>query len=311
MDRSGLRRVPRITLRVACAQLRARPLAQARAALDDMCSAIARAARARAQLVVLPECSYPGYVLLNEHPFERGIPSAEHALRRLGESAAHHEIIVCAGLARADRRGRLHNEAVLIDRDGRTVGTYAKNYLWGFDSRWFRAGNSLPVFHTRVGALGIMICADGRLPEIPRALAAGGAWLILDPTAWVSYGTSYASMKNPQADFMLRIRAQENGVWIAAADKCGSENEAVYYVGRSKIVAPDGSVAALASADRPEIVHASVRMPAPRRIFHRRFATHATGGGGATGASLDGRAAQRSDRDVIWLGLCQLRAASG
>jgi predicted amidohydrolase len=99
-----------------------------------------------------------------------------------------------------------------------------------------------------------MICADGRMPEIGRSLARRGAWLVLDPTAWVAFGSSYERMHNPQADFMMSVRARENGIWIAAADKYGSEHASVHYVGRSMIVAPDGDVASVGPANGPALV---------------------------------------------------------
>src|SRR5579864_3835599 len=110
MDRRGPGRVRDVTLRVACAQLTARPLAEARGALDDILSAIARAARARAAIVVLPECAYPGYVLLDRNPYRLKIPRADAALVRIAAAAARHRIHVCVGIARHDTRGLLRNE---------------------------------------------------------------------------------------------------------------------------------------------------------------------------------------------------------
>src|SRR5579872_234210 len=286
------RRVPAITLRLACAQLRARPLAEARAALQDILSAIREAKRKRADLVVLPECSYPGYVLLGD-PYRRAIPSASEALRRVSAAAAQHGLHVALGIARHANTG-LQNQSVLIDDGGREVGSYAKSYLWSFDNRWFVPGRTRQVSDTRFGSLGMMICADGRVPEITRELAAQGAWLILDPTAWVGYGPSYETMPNPQADFMLRVRALESNAWIAAADKCGSEHEAIYYVGRSQIVAPDGSAHALAGAAEPEVIVAEIARPRSRSVFKAPNAARVlTPGSAGAPASL------------VWLGVYQ------
>lgn len=260
------RRVPEITLRVACAQLRARPVEEANAALRDILAAIAKAKRARAELVVLPECAYPGYVLLDRNPFRRGIPTAQAALTRVAAAAARQGIHVVLGIARPSAAG-LQNQAVLIDDHGRELGSYAKSYLWSFDNRWFARGRSLPVMRTRFGSVGMLICADGRVPELCRGLTAQGAWLLLDPTAWVSYGPTFEAMANPQADYMLRVRALESGAWIAAADKCGSEHDAIYYVGRSQIVAPDGRVVSMASTASPELIVAELHKRRARRIF--------------------------------------------
>ena len=178
MAPSRTRRVPRITFRVACAQLAARPLARARAALRDVLQAIRTARRHGADLVVLPECSYPAYVLLDARPYRNGIPSEDEALGLIAREAARAKIDVCVGIAARGADGKLRNQAVYVDAHGRILGSYAKCRLWNFDHRWFKPGDALPVLATRFGPIGMMICADGRNPEIARTLAAQGAGLI-------------------------------------------------------------------------------------------------------------------------------------
>jgi predicted amidohydrolase len=65
---------------------------------------------------------------------------------------------------------------------------------------------------------------------------------------------------------MLGVRARENGIWIAAADKCGTERGAVHYVGRSMIVSPDGLVVTSAPAQSPAIVVADVERVRSRPV---------------------------------------------
>jgi len=254
--------VRRVTLRVACAQLRALTVFQAREGLAQIQRAIQTAGREDVDLLVLPECSYPGYVLLDDHPYRRAIPSDHDALQTIARAARRAGCAVIVGIARVGADRALRNEAVLLDRDGVELGSYAKTRLWNFDQRWFCSGSELPVFDTAFGRIGMMICADGRNPEIARTLVAKGAWLIADPTAWVGFGASHAQIRNVQADYMLRVRALENGCWIAAADKCGSELEAVHYAGASQIVRPDGGIVARAGATEPQFIVADVRRTA-------------------------------------------------
>lgn len=233
--------------------------------MHDVLAGIATSAAHDARIAVLPESSYPGYVLMKRSN-SGGFRASERALRTIADAARRSRIDVCVGLALQDADGEIRNEAVYFDRDGRVVARYAKVFLWNFDRRWFAPGRSIDAFDTTFGRLGMMICADGRMPEIARTLARRGAWLILDPTAWVGRGPSYDRMPNPQVEYMMRVRAKENGVWIAAADKCGSELDVVHYVGRSMIVAPDGSTAAAAPADRPAVITTDVlldRRPHP------------------------------------------------
>ena len=254
-----------ITVRVACVQLAARPVEDRARSLADALAGIAAAAELGAQLAVLPECTYPGYVLLRRS-LPGGEAGVEHALHSIARAARRCGIDVCIGIARRGEDGQLRNEAAYVDRHGAEIARYAKVFLWNFDGKWFAPGTSIDAFDTQFGRLGMMICADGRMPEIARSLARRGAWLILDPTAWVAFGGSYESMRNPQVDYVMSVRARENGVWIAAADKCGSEYGAVHYVGSSMIVAPDGCVAASAPAQKPAIVIAEAK-----RGNHRPF----------------------------------------
>src|SRR3989304_4331510 len=90
-----------------------------------------------------------------------------------------------------------------------------------------RPAAQAPGFHTSIGCLGLMICADGRLPEIARTLALRGAQLIVNPTAWVSTARDRRLLTNPQYEYMIPVRALENGVWIASANKVGTEEESI------------------------------------------------------------------------------------
>jgi len=104
---------------------------------------------------------------------------------------------------------------------------------------------------------------------------------------------------------MLRARAFENGVWIAAADKCGSEHAAVYYVGASQIVSPDGVVVAQAGVTQPELIVAPVRAPRRRKVFAPRQAR--ANALNAVPARSKGSNARRGG--LVWLGLYQASRA--
>ena len=251
-------------------QLPARPASDAAAALHDALGGIAAAAARGARIAVLPECTYPGYVLLARR-IPGGDVAATRALRSISAAAKRHRIAVCIGVAIRAGDGALRNEAVFFDATGAALARHAKLLLWNFDSAWFAPGRDVLPFDTEFGRLGMMICADGRMPEIARSLALRGAWLVLDPTAWVGNGAAYERMHNPQVEYMMRVRARENGIWLAAADKCGSEHSAVHYVGQSMIVAPDGSVVTSAGAAEPAIIVADVPRPAQSSPFTVRL----------------------------------------
>lgn len=166
-------------------------------------------------------------------------PYAEVA-QLLAEAAKKHGYWIAAGLAVPGEGGTLTNSGVVFGPDGEIRGQYDKSFLWHFDSTWFKRGTSFPVFETEFAKFGILICADGRIPEDARMLALAGAEVIVDLTAWVSGGPSVSQLMNVQCEYMMPVRAYENGVWVVAADKWGTEDGTIIYAGRSSVFDPRG-----------------------------------------------------------------------
>ncbi|HVR45082.1 MAG TPA: carbon-nitrogen hydrolase family protein [Candidatus Binatia bacterium] len=246
------------SIAVAAIQLRARDrddfVAAAEAALD----AVRRCAHA--DVVVLPEATFPAYVL-GDAPLDDA--AVGDAIARLREIARSTKTVIVAGVAAREEEAT-RNSAFVIDVDGSLAGRADKLFLWHFDRRWFSRGDRLAPVRTSVATLGVMICADGRLPTVARALVDRGAELLVMPTAWVTSGRDPAALENVQADVLGRVRAYENRVPFVAANKCGTELDMVAYCGKSQIVDSRGEIVALADQDRPESLHASVELSAER-----------------------------------------------
>ncbi len=250
------------SLRVVALQLRAHDCTQFQTAFDAIVRDVDRAA-AGADLVVLPEATIPGYVIGGR---DGDTAAVERALERLRDLAQRHKTVIVAGAAVRDG-GDLYNAAVAIDSDGSVAGRAEKIFLWHFDRRWFSPGTRIAPIETSAGRLGVLVCADGRMPEISRALVDAGAELLVMPTAWVSSGRNPAVLENAIADVLAPVRARENGVPFIAADKCGVERAMVLYCGKSQIVSPEGEVLALGSEREPCALAKtlSIGEPMPRR----------------------------------------------
>jgi predicted amidohydrolase len=123
-------------MRIACVQLAARDVADGDRALEEALAAADRAAR-EADTVVLPEASYPGYVLHEGSTFE--VDAYERAEEAFGDVARRRGAWIAVGLVRP-LEGGLVNSAVLFDPDGDVAATADKRFLWHFDSQWFRRG---------------------------------------------------------------------------------------------------------------------------------------------------------------------------
>jgi predicted amidohydrolase len=245
----SLRKIP-----VACIQLAAHD----RAAFDELLpralTLIERATRDGARLIVLPEGTVPAYVLGNEPVDRAQLERAETQFARLAREGG---ATIVFGGART-HEGRTYNEAIAIGPDGRVLGSAPKRFLWHFDRRWFAPGATLDPIDTPLGRIGLLVCADGRIPTIAATLAERGAELLVMPTAWVTSGRNPQALENVQADLLVPVRARENRLPFVAANKCGVELQSVAYCGKSLIVSADGDVLARGSETREEIVHAEI-----------------------------------------------------
>lgn len=247
-------------MRLACIQPRAFDLEQAEEGLAHALHMTEQALPHRPDLILLPECTYPAYFLKGYRQVTlRPVAEVLEAFARL---ARRGKCFIALGLVEeVPDSPALRNSAVLLSVTGEVVARGHKHFLWHFDRRWFRPGSEPALADTPWGKVGMFVCADGRLPEIPRLLALRGAGLQLDLTGWVSTGRDPARLTNPQAEYMLRTRALENHCYLAAANKVGMEAGRVVYCGRSQIVSPTGTVLVEASPERPQVIWADLLLP--------------------------------------------------
>jgi len=249
-------------VRIACLQTPAFSLDQAPDAARHLLGAIGGALRAvpRPDLLLLPEVAYPSYYLpgiasaadLDARLAAMGAPTAAEFACSLSRKAAEGGVYIAAGLALGRPDGALENAMVLYDREGKLINRVGKQFLWHFDACWFAPGAPPPITEVDGVPTGLFICCDARAPEIPRRLALAGAQLMLDSTNWVTSGRDPRNLPNAQPDYMMRVRALENGIWFAAANKVGREADSIVYCGKSCVIGPDGTVQGMASCDQPE-----------------------------------------------------------
>ena len=253
-------------LRVALLQLPAFDLVDHDLAWAELLRRIDEAGERTPDLIVAPEASYPAYYLHSrQHYDETDLLPDDEVLATLAERAARYRSHLAVGLVlHAGRRGdgaALENVVVVFGPEGEERTRYAKRFLWHFDRRWFAPGDDLPLVELRSdeaaeGAVagGLLICADGRLPELARAAGEAEARLLIEPTAWVSSGRDAGALNNPQAEYLMRARAIEQGAWVLAADKVGVEAGSIVYAGRSGIIDPSGEWVIQAPSDRPGMI---------------------------------------------------------
>lgn len=163
---------------------------------------IAEAGRQKADLVVLPEVLTCAYTSRSEVECAEPIPGPSTAY--FGALAKAHNLYIVAGLIERDGP-LLYNVAALIAPDGGVAGKYRKVSLPRSEvERGIAPGRDYPVFQTRFGKVGMMICYDGFFPEVARELANRGAEVI----AWPVWGC------NP---LLASARACENQVYVVSS----------------------------------------------------------------------------------------------
>jgi predicted amidohydrolase len=171
---------------------------------------IDQAGTANADLFVTPECWLDGYAAADKTSTPERLraiaqdPENSPYLQRVAEEARKRSMFLCFGFTSLEG-GKIYNAAGLWGADGTRIGVYHKTHLQTHDLQ-FAPGDSLPVWPTLWGPVGIMICADRRWPETARTLRLKGAKLILNP----SYG-----MHGELNECWMRTRAYENQCFIA------------------------------------------------------------------------------------------------
>ena len=193
------------------------------------------------ELVVFPEAALTGYCFGSKEEALGAAIDAKHSesLKEIQQECDRLDIAAILGYA--ERVGdRLHNSASLFE-PGRPRQTYRKTHLpfLGLD-RFVDEGDEIPLWETRFGKIGVLICFDSRFPEPARKLALEGADLIAVPTNWPEGA-------DVSADHICIARAAENNVFVVTCNRVGTEN-GFRFIGRSKIIHPSGRIMAAAEA---------------------------------------------------------------
>ncbi len=163
---------------------------------------IAEAAEKHADLVVIGETLT--FVGLDKSMVQVAEPVPGPSTEYFGTLAKKHQLYIVAGLV--EREGSLvYNTAVLLGPEGNLAGKYRKVCLpRGEIDAGICPGADYPVFDTRFGKVGMMVCYDGFFPEVARELSNRGAEVI----AWPVWGC------NP---LLARARACENHVYVVSS----------------------------------------------------------------------------------------------
>ncbi|CNE74335.1 nitrilase/cyanide hydratase and apolipoprotein N-acyltransferase [Mycobacterium tuberculosis] len=159
----------------------------------------------------------------------------------LGDLAKRHGVHLVAGMnERLDDPGRISNTLVAVSPAGEIVAEYRKLHL--YDAFGYRESDIVqageigePGTFTAGGVtFGMQTCYDVRFPEVTRRIVDAGADVLALPAEWVP-----GPLKEDHWRTLVRARAIENTIYVAAADQCAPTG-----AGNSMVVDPMGVVIA-------------------------------------------------------------------
>ncbi len=184
---------------------------------------IDRAREAGADLVAFPELVITGYPpedLLFKTSF---LEANEAAMREI--VAASQGIAVVVGYVET---GPDIANAAAVGHDGRLIDTYRKMYLPNYgvfdEDRYFRRGETCPVYTINGTGVGVSICEDIWYPVGPIAVQReAGAEVIVNIN-----GSPFHAGKQAYREKMIATRAADNELIVAYLNLVGGQDELIF-----------------------------------------------------------------------------------
>ncbi len=243
------------TIRVACVQLNASGVKGDN--LEKAERLVARAAATGADVVVLPEkwnaWGGPDVIRAAAEPIHGG-----ETFEAMGSWARRHGITLVGGSVTECRDGheKLSNTSPVFDPEGELLAVYRKIHLFDVEvggqvyreSETEEPGEEVVLCDAEGWRIGLTVCYDLRFPELYRILALEHAGLVTLPAAFTLF------TGKDHWELLVRARAVENQLYLAAANQWGTHGSGKASYGRSMIVDPWGVVLAVAPDDDAVIV---------------------------------------------------------
>lgn len=195
-----------------------------------------------------------GFSTHDQQPWVQFAESSEDGptVTFLSELAKRYNIVIVVSLYERDPQGRYlnWNTVVVISETGRIIGKTHKNHLPkmenGDETIYFHESTlGHPVFETKFGRIGIVICYGRHFPMNWTQLALNGAELIFNPAA-------ITEISEPLWGFEARNAAMTNNCYTFAVNRVGTEVfqkvdggkttsvEFGHFFGSNYCAAPDG-----------------------------------------------------------------------
>lgn len=224
---------------------------------------VAEAAGNGAQLVCLPEFTLSPYFasVIDEANYKWAEPlRGGETDKIMGEMARENGVFLISSIFEQGEAGQFWDTAVVHNPHGKLYAYTRKVHIpqgEGYHEDHYFGGSDLFPVHEVAGInTAVPTCYDQWFPELSRICALNGAEFIFYPTAIGSEPTNPDIDTKEAWQTVMRGQAIANGVYIAAANRTGTEG--VQFYGSSFICDPMGNILAEASRDQTEIIYADL-----------------------------------------------------
>ncbi|MFZ1976747.1 MAG: carbon-nitrogen hydrolase [Bacteroidota bacterium] len=234
---------------------------------------IGEAAKKGSQVICLPELFRSQYFCQQEDAkfFDLAETIPGPTTKTLSSIARKHRVVLIVPVFERRAAGIYYNSAAILDSDGSLAGVYRKMHIPDdpayYEKFYFTPGDlGFQAFNTKYGRIGTLICWDQWYPEAARITSLLGASVLFYPTAIGWHPEEKADQGKAQLDAWQTVQrghAIANGMYVAAVNRIGLEkpfpdSPGIEFWGSSFIADPQGAILAEASADKEEILIASV-----------------------------------------------------
>jgi predicted amidohydrolase len=234
------------------------------------------AAECAPDIVVTPEfANHSSWYADRAYSYAVAVDLEGDFLRAVAAKAAEHAFSIVINCTVRRPEGRVTGTNLLFGPTGALLATSDKQVLMGNENNFLdRSKTNAPLIPLGDARISLYSCMDGVINETPRGIALRGAQVLFN---------SLNSFASDEASLHIPVRAAENRVFVVAANKVGdlvpphlAEQVAqrmgisahdLHGAGESQIVAPDGTVLAIAPRTGEAVVWADID---PRQADEKR-----------------------------------------
>ena len=213
---------PRSSARIGCVQWQMRPVKSVEDVLQQVEYFVDALSDYQCDVALFPEFFNAPLMGVESHPTSLDAIKAlatytDGIVEAISRLAVSYNINIIAGSMPVLEAGELYNVAYLCRRDG-TLDTQYKLHPTPTEKRdWImQGGESLKVFDTDFGKIGVLICYDVEFPELARLLAEQDMQILFVPF-WTDTKTGYLRVR-----CCAHARAIENECYVAIAGSVGN-----------------------------------------------------------------------------------------